>query len=209
MEATLAILAQKSNYGQVPTNSASSVRPNLANLPSSYSTNDIPTLKGSTGGTATTTVTSPAADTQSSFHKHNASLGRIPANAASRRVSRDLVGIDSRQEDMFNNAKQLHSELQANAQPFGPLTTVGSPVEPSMIATAPQFSSPAYYGGYGLPMMNMMQMGAASPYGNGMPYYQSQNQYGSFATPYNAISRGPDSQARIIQQRRMQNAEGK
>ena len=208
MEATLAILAQKSNFGQGPANGASSARPNLANLTSSYSTNDIPTLKGSSAGTVSATVTSPAADTQSSFHKHNASLGRIPANATSRRLSRDLVGMENRQEDMYSNVKQLHSELHASAQPFGPLTTASSPIEPSLATAAPQFGSPAYYGGYGMPMMNMMQMGAASPYGNGMPYYQSQNQYGPFTPQYNAVGRAPDSQARIIQQRRMQNAEG-
>ena len=207
MEATLAILAQKSNLGSGFVNGASSARPNLASLASSWSTNDIPTLKESAGVTGAT-ITSPTATEQSSFHKHNASLGRIPTNAINKRLSRDTSGLESRQDDNISNAMQLHSDLQASAAPFGPATTAGSPIDSSIAPTSPQYGGSAYYGGYGMSMMNMMQMGAASPYGNGIPYYQAQGQYGSFAPQYSAMSRGQDSQARVIQQRRMQNAEG-
>lgn len=212
MEATLAILAQKSAFGQGLGSGSSSSRPSLSSLQSSYSTNDIPTLKGSTEAPSAT-ITSPTVN-ESSFHKHNASLGRIPPSAMNKRFSRDLSNLESRQGDAFNGIKQLQTDIQPSATSFGSPTTAGSPTESSLIASPgglQQFNNQAYYGGYGIPVMNMgmsaLQLGTASPYSNGMQYYQAQNQFGSYA-PYNAGGRVQDSQSRIIQQRRMQNAEG-
>lgn len=213
MESTLASLAQKGAFGHVYANGSSS-RPNLASLQSSYSTNDIPTLKGSNGSTGAGVV-SPTANNQSSFHKHQASMGRVPAAAMNKRLSRDATSAEGRQEDTPNGVKQYQSDLQPNAIPFGPASTAISPIDQSVLLTSPglqQFNSPAFYAGYGMSMLNMginpMQIGTVSPYSNAMHYYQAQNPYGSFAT-YNGAGRGQDSQTRVVQQRRIQNAEGK
>ena len=210
MEATMAVLAQKNAFGSGLGN-ASASRPNIGSLQSSYSTNDIPTLKGSSA-TTSASITSPTANNQSAFHKHNASLGRIPPSAANRRMSRDVPSAETRPDEASNGVKQLQSDLQSSAAPFSPSYTAGSPTE-SGVVTSPglqQFTSPAAYYGYGLSLMNMgvspMQL-ANTSYGNGMQYYQPQNQYASFS-PYNTAGRGQDSQARVIQQRRMQNVEG-
>jgi hypothetical protein len=209
MEATLASFAQKGFNSSVSGSNMS--RPSLASL-QSYSTNDIPTLKGN-NVTSSAMISSPIATTANdSFHKHNASLGRIPANAMNNRLSRDLTNGDLLQEDPPTSSKSSHSELQASAAPFGPTTTVGTGLESSVLSPdVPQFNPQNYYGAYGMSLLNMgainpMQMANASAYGNGMQFYQ-QNQYGSYS-PYDA-GRFPDSQARVIQQRRMQNAEGK
>ena len=213
MEASLASLAQKSAFGQNITNGASSSRPNLANLQSSYSTNDIPTLKNANGTSAT--ISPEATHAQKHFHNHNASLGRIPPNAMNNRMSRDMTSTEARRDEPNNVFKQLSSDLQASAAPFGPSTSAGSPIDPSsgLVSSAAmqQFTSPAYYGGYGLQLINMgmtpMQMANPTVFGTQAALYQAQSQYGPYAQ-YNQGGRFPDSQARVIQQRRLQNAEG-
>ena len=213
MEASLASLAQKSAFGQNTSNGTTSSRPNIGNIPSSYSTNDIPTLKNSNGASAA--ISPEATHAQKHFHNHNASLGRIPPNALNNRMSRDLTGTEARRDESSNAIKQLGSELQASAAPFGPSTTAGSPVDPSPgLVSSPamqQYTSPAYYGGYGMQLINMgmtpIQMANPAPFGGQAALYQTQNQYTPYAQ-YNQGGRFPDSQARVIQQRRMQNAEG-
>lgn len=210
MEASLGYLTQKSLLSSNVSNGTSLARPN--NLQSSYSTNDIPTLKN---GNATTVIAPQATHAEKHFHNHNASLGRIPPNAVSNRVSRDLTIGESHREEQSNGLKHLRSELQASAPPFGPSTTAGSPVEPiDSIVNAPgtqQFAGPAYYGGYGMQMMNMgmtpAQVGGPAPFGNTTLFQAQSTQFGPYG-PYGQMGRFPDSQARVIQQRRMQNAEG-
>ena len=216
MEASIASFGSKGSFSQGLSNGAALSRPNLASLQSSYSTNDIPTLKGSHATNGGVAVSSPPANAQDSFHKHNASLGRIPPGAVNNRLSRDLSTSEPLQEEPPMSTKQFQSDLQASAAPFGPSTTAGTPIE-SALLTSPglqQFNGNAYYGGYGMSLLNMggitpIQM-AANPtaFSNGMQFYPSQNQFGSFTPPYNNMGRFPDSQARVIQQRRMQNAEG-
>lgn len=218
MEASIASFASKGSFSQGLSNGTALSRPNLANLQSSYSTNDIPTLKGSHGPGGNVTLASPPVKVQDAFHKHNASLGRIPPGAVNSRLSRDLSTNEPLQEESPTSVKPFQSDLQASAAPFGPSTTAGTPIEPSLLTSSglQQFNGNAYYGGYGMSLLNMgggaitpMQMSANSnAFGNGMQFYSPQNQFGSFAPPYNAMGRFPDSQARVIQQRRMQNAEG-
>jgi len=57
--------------------------------------------------------------------------------------------------------------------------------------------------------MNNLQLGAQPPWAGQMHLYQ--NAYGQYPQAYQQYggARFPDSQARVIQQRRMQNNEGK
>ena len=215
LEASLAAYG-KSLSGQTVVN-GNSARPNLASLQMSYSTNDIPTLKNTNG--LATAISPPKPNPQQQFHNHNASLGRIPAHAVNKRMSREVPAIsDVRQDEPSNGVKQIHSELQASAAPFGPTMSAASISDSSQVdhisnimasPPMPQYATQAFYGGYGMQLMNMgmspLQMNSPmgfnpqmSMYQNPYPPYQQYPQQGRF----------PDSQARVIQQRRLQNVEG-
>ena len=217
METSLAAYAQKGVLNQSLTNGTTPMRPSLANLQSSFSTNDIPTLKNANG--LASVIAPPKSIAQQQFHNHNASLGRIPPSAVINRQSREIVTSDTRREEPTNGFKQPQSDLQASAAPFGPSVPAsmsvsvpsdphGGPMSPSLIN---QYPGAAYYGGYGMQLMNMgmtpMPMGGNMGYANQMPLYQAQNQYSQYSQ-YGQQARFQDSQARVIQQRRLQNVEG-
>jgi hypothetical protein len=203
----------------------------MPKLQSSYSTNDIPTVKNTQGlGDATGNSAANLTHAEQHLHNHNASLGRIPMNAGNRH-SRDLSGGEAREEKAI---RPLSSVLQANAAPFGPNTT--SPASNSYTQTTMAhnpMSSPypqqPYYGGYG--MANGASNGATSPMGmvnlgmNNMnvgspqPTWNSMNQmavypshYGYNAGGYQAYGNTrygqQDSQARVMAARRNASTEG-
>jgi hypothetical protein len=204
----------------------------MPKLQSSYSTNDIPTVKNTHGlndsaGNSTTNLT----HAEQHLHNHNASLGRIPMNA-SNRLSRDLSGGEGRTEE--KTMRPLSSVLQANATPFGPTTTSAAPNGYASAAAAPNsMSSPygqqPYYGGYGMsngvpnsvpnPMnngmamlnlgMNNMNVGSPQPAWNSVAMYPPpQYGYNGFQQYNNSRYGQQDSQARVMAQRRNQGSEG-
>ncbi|KAF2097342.1 ARM repeat-containing protein, partial [Rhizodiscina lignyota] len=196
-------------------------------LTSSYSTNDIPTVKG-TNGMTTPTATNTHAEQH--LHNHNASIGRIPASVANRH-SRELSG-DVR-NDEAKAFRPMQSALHANAAPFGPTpTTLSTGMAPITLtstsnnayaAASPNSNTTAgatYYGGYGLPMANNLTLGMHNlNIGNPQPQWNNQ-QMQAYQTPFDSYkaaidqfkygqARFTDSQARVIQQRRLQQSEGK
>ena len=209
MEASLA--AYNGASSQAP--STESGRPStLGNIHSSYSTNDVLTLKKATG-LVNANITPPKTHAQQQFHNHNASLGRIPPNAMHNRQSRDLSsGGDVRRDEPANGVHQVLTGLQGSAAPFGPATTAPSPIE-SISNPMAQFNNPlqftnqAYFPGYGMQIMNMgmnpMPMANPLAFQNQMQTLQAQNSYSAFPS-YSNQGRFQDSQARVIQQRRMQ-----
>lgn len=211
MEASFAMYPQENLSGQVLTPESS--RPSLSNVQSSYSMNDVPTLKNA--NIVSTNITPPKTHAQQSFHNHNASLGRIPPNAMSNRHSRELSGVDTRREEQSNGYYHNSSALQASAAPFGPATTVSPPVDsiPSQLTqhNGMAFPNQNYYGGYGMQLVNMgmtsMQMANPIAFQNQMQGFQSPSGFSQYPN-YGNQGRFQDSQARIIQQRRMQNGEG-
>ena len=76
MEASLAAYGQSDQHGQVMSNEP--VRPTLANIHPSYSTNGVCTLKKANG--IVSTITHPKTQAQQQFHNHNASLSAIPSS---------------------------------------------------------------------------------------------------------------------------------
>ena len=211
MEASLAAYTSPSSQDS----SNESSRPTtLGSIHSSYSTNDVPTLKKPSALVPATNVTPPKTQAQQQFHNHNASLGRIPPSAMSNRHSRELSGGDARREDQGNGYQQMLSGLKASAAPFGPSTTAVSPVEaitnPVVQLEALQFQNQAFFPGYGMQMMNMgmtpVHMTSPIAFHNQMQPFQQQNGYSPF-TNYVAQGRFQDSQSRVIQQRRMQNGD--
>lgn len=212
MEANLAAYGQPTQHAQTVSNEP--VRPTLANIHPSYSTNDVPTLKKANGSMSNTTP--PKTQAQQQFHNHNASLGRIPPSAMSNRHSRELSGGDTRRDEHPNDYQQVISGLQASAAPFGPPTTAASPVDsiPNAMAqlnNAMQIPNQAYYPAFGMQMMNMgmtpMHISSPMAFHNQMQAFQPQNGFSPYPN-YGPQGRFQDSQARVIQQRRMQNGEG-
>ncbi|KAL3417660.1 RNA-binding protein (pumilio domain-containing protein) [Phlyctema vagabunda] len=186
-------------------------------LQSSYSTNDIPTMKNAGNGNSSVNNT-PNSHAQQHFHNHNASLGRIPPNAMNNRLSRDLSSADgpsNLREAQNGGYQSIQSALQASAAPFGPaLTQSISQGQPASAVTSPTsqqgYPVPGYYNNgnsnYNMQMMTMgmQNMSMAQPmYSPHNPYAPSS--YGGAGYPPNGGAR--DSQARVIQQRRQTDGE--
>ena len=190
---------------------------------SSYtkSTNDIPTLKSingdQSGGVPLNSLNSPPAqfsnlaNTNSTQVEQNIeSLTRITSGTNtgtntgtnSNRQSRDFaIGRNQETSDIFNTS--THTNLQANAQPFGPLSNQDMP---SFNNQAMPFNQPAYYGGYGMNMLNNgfgnMNIGGYGQQGqwqnqmqNQMqpPFQQGGSSFGGFQQQY------PNSNGQAVQ----------
>ncbi|PSN68391.1 ARM repeat-containing protein [Corynespora cassiicola Philippines] len=197
----------------------------MPKLQQSFSTNDVPTLKNGNGtnGANGSGVNSHA---EQHLHNHNASMGRIPHNVMSNRHSRELSTGFKDQE-----YRSMQSGLHASAAPFGPAITSAastngitagavssSTMSQYSTSTSTAGNSAPYYG-YGMSMANGLanQMNGLSigpQMGGPPPAYTPTGMYGnnggvsSYYNPY--ASYGPngrvqDSQARVIQSRRMQN----
>jgi hypothetical protein len=210
MESTLVPYSQASQV-----TSTDNARPTLANIQSSFSTNDLPTVKTVNALGAVSSPTKTQAQQQ--FHNHNASLGRIPLHAMNNRHSRELTVGESRREEQSNSHQNFPSALQASAAPFGPSTATSSAMESVSVPTGLNqhntgtYASPAFYGGYGMQLVNMgiapMPIGNPLTFNNQMQSFPPQIPFAPYQT-YGQSPRFQDSQARVIQQRRMQNGEG-
>jgi hypothetical protein len=193
----------------------------MPKLTQSYSTSDVPTLKNGAGvnGANGLGFNSHA---EQHFHNHNASLGRIPQNVLSNRHSRELSS--GYKESEYRPAQ---SGLHASAAPFGPAITSAAPnggipatiSSPAMSQYSSVSAANAPYYGYGMSMLNGAmtnlnlgggpgpQYGGPAQYApNGM--YGNGQQYNPYAT-YGPNGRVQDSQARVIQTRRLQNDSNK
>ncbi|TWU74918.1 hypothetical protein ED733_004462 [Metarhizium rileyi] len=196
-------------------------------LQSSFSANDVPTLKNPSGPSVMSGNANNHA--QQHFHNHNASMGRIPAGAMPARHNRDLSGDNSMNagREQPNGFQSIQSALHASAEPFGPSLTsavqVSSPSAvsgPPTIAPANTFNNfyPANgYGSsanssgssFGMPMLTagMQQMNMNGV--NGGNLYPAQNYTGYGSMSFNQGAGQPrDSQARVIQHRRQLDNEG-
>lgn len=213
MESSLAPFSQTSLPSQVT--ATDNARPILANIQSSFSTSDLPTVKtvNGLGGISSPTKT----QAQQHFHNHNASLGRIPPHAVNNRHSRELAVGETRREEQNNTQQYYNSLLQASAAPFGPSSATVSPMESIPVPSgsnqinAGPYAAPAFYGGYGMHLVNMgmgpIPIGNPLTFNNQMQPFPPQFPLAAYQT-YGQSGRFPDSQARVIQQRRIQNGEG-
>ena len=175
----------------------------MPKLQQSFSSNDVPTLKN--GDTANPGF-GPKTHAEQHLRNHNVNLGRVPANMAGRH-SRELSAG-------FANNAPFGSALHASAAPFGPVlpsptTTVASPA-PSMYSMYSNATSGPGFVGYGMTALangiSGMSMSQGQMY---QPMYAGPQQFGGAAynpyATYNGDGQVRDSQARVIQSRRMQN----
>jgi hypothetical protein len=174
-------------------------------LQSSYSANDVPTMKTSSNGTGANTPNSHAQH----FHNHNASLGRIPPNAINNRQSRDLTSVETTtlREGQNSSYQTVQSALQASAPVFGPpiSQTMSQPQSPGAIASPAMttYAVPNYYN-YNMQMMAMGMQNLQL----GQSVYSPQNPYANYGSMYQPQNGMRDSQSRVIQQRRQNDGEG-
>ncbi|KAF9701988.1 hypothetical protein EKO04_000277 [Ascochyta lentis] len=189
----------------------------MPKLTQSFSASNVPTTKNGNGVNGNGNGTNGNVNTHAEqhFNQHNVNLGRIPPHAVSHRHSRELSTGFKEQE-----YRPVSSGLHASAAPFGPAITTasGSGSLSSTVGSSAmsQYSSTtagnAPYYGFGMNMLNGAmngmslgpQYGGPPPYGpNGM--YPGTGQYFNPYATYGPNGRVQDSQARVIQSRRMQN----
>lgn len=196
------------------------IQANPPKLLSSYSANDVPTMKSTSNGNSSSTDNSKNTHAQQHFHNHNASLGRIPPNAAannrhSRELSNGETSVNSR-DIQANSYPSIQSALQASAPAFGPpmsqsqnvqsqtqtpaiAPSVNMPVSPNM----PPYNGNGYYNtNYNMQMIMGMQNMQI-----GQQMYPPTT-YGYQGGMYPQKHGGRDSQARVIQQRRQNDGQG-
>jgi len=191
-------------------------------LQSSFSSNDIPTVKNMSGAG----MPSANAHAQQHFHNHNASIGRIPPGAVkrhSRELSGDNHAVTSQPGGTFPS---IQSQLQANAPSFGPIASSQAPVQSPVSAgninnsaTSPSVAPvgsfqyhPSYgqnppNGAYNMGMLTMGMQNMNMNGMNGMNGYPPQN-YTGYNPVYQPAVQPRDSQQRVMQQRRAQNDDG-
>jgi len=172
----------------------------MPKLQSSYSTNDIPTMKNTNGVNASVGLPQKT-HAEQHFHNHNANMGRIPQNAVGNRQSRDLSGGDSQEQK--SPYQQIHSALHAGAAPFGPTMTSAAANSAMTSSAMAQYAAPAYYGGYGMAMMGMGMGNMQQPqWNNQMPMYSGG--YGTYGQGYQQFPQGRmhDNQSRALVDRR-------
>jgi Pumilio-family RNA binding repeat len=181
------------DYAGIKSVTPSAGRP--MSLQSSFSTNDLPTMKNSSGVATNSTPSKAYVDQQ--LHNRNANLGRIPSNAASNRQSRDFplgtISVESKRDE---KAQNMQSQLQASAAPFGLQMT--STAESNVLSTSvvPYGSNmPANNYGYSMQTYNL----SSNPTNNQLQTLQGG--YTPYAT-YGGYGRLQDSQTRVVHQRR-------
>lgn len=117
-----------------------SSRPNV--LQTSFSSNDVPTVKKSFGIENMNT-----SQAESQFHAHNVSLGRIPLGAIPNRQSRDVGKLNLNngimKSDEQNYGINQASALQASAAPFGPGYTTDL-ISSGITSPIDNFAQPMY-----------------------------------------------------------------
>lgn len=165
-------------------NTAPSAASRPTSLQSSYSTNDLPTVKDDEFDPAIT----PPKTHAGLFHQHHGSLGRIPTHAANGRQTRDSP---ERDESKLHGSQPPSTSLQASAAPFGPhmTTTASNPVVPGSAPSAPMASVPPSFYGYGIQpyLGNPMQANGQLPGYNPPAPYGGYHPYGNFRVNESAV----------------------
>ncbi|KAE8152451.1 hypothetical protein BDV25DRAFT_128008 [Aspergillus avenaceus] len=162
-------------------------------LQSSYSTNDLPTVKDDGYNAA---ITPPKTHAESFQQQAAANVGRIPASAVNSRQRKDSAERD--EVNVQAPRSQQQTNLQANAAPFGPQLTSAANASAVAPAALTSFQQPFY--GYGV----QAYMGNPLQANGQLQSYNPTTPYGAF--PAYGNYRLPETPAKAIGSRR--NAEG-
>ena len=129
-------------------------------------------------------------------------------------MSRELTSGDAStlRESQNGNYQSMQSVLQASAPPFGPSLTQGmsqAQIPAAMTSPTTQpYAAPYATPNYNNYNMQMMTMGMQNM-GLGQPMYSPHQPYMNYGSMYSPQTGVRDSQARVIQQRRQNDGEGK
>ncbi|KAJ4557958.1 hypothetical protein HRR78_001633 [Exophiala dermatitidis] len=142
-----------------------------ASLQTSYSTNDVPTVRKSLNLESAATPSKMQTDQQ--FHNHNVSLGRVPAGAMNNRQSRELTNGSAKIDDksnMSNMSAATLPGLHASVAPFNTavVTTESNMTGPS--GPTANYPPPQQYQ-YNMQTFNVSQMNPQPGMGNATPGY--------------------------------------
>ncbi|KAK0363246.1 hypothetical protein LTS02_013069 [Friedmanniomyces endolithicus] len=193
---------------------------------SSYSTNDIPTLRSINGGPSSgpaTAITSPSRQSIGlvDVSSPENTISRITSIASSSnnnidRQSQDFSLALNQQDSSNDLTAAVNSGLQANAAPFGPMgNTHDSPMQNGQNGMSPYAQPPYFQPGYNMQMlnngfgnMNVGGYGGQPQWPAQMNMYGQPNGYGGYQQfgqngQANAgAGRFPDNQRALTQQRR-------
>jgi hypothetical protein len=164
-------------------------------LQSSYSTNDLPTIKGNGAGTAIT----PPNTHNEHMHHHNTSMGRISQNGVNNQAKTDFD-----ETELYGTQSTLH----ASAPPFGPQLSSPAPANHVSSAVAPMglpFQVPAVpafnygiqpYVGQATPINGHLQhFGGGSAFNNAYPGYGPGFRFNESAARGNMAQRRQENDA--------------
>lgn len=154
--------AERSTEAMTPVPSS---RP--TSLQSSYSTNDLPTVKGNGFDAAVT----PPKNHNEHLNQHNASMGRIPTGAVNNRPVRD-----SPESDGIKTSQPAPTMLQASAAPFGPQLTSAAP-NPGLNGSVAPTGLPFPIYGYGIQQPFVGQSGQSN---HPMASFGAPNNFGAY-----------------------------
>ena len=191
LEGGLVFPSERSSEAMTP---VPSNRP--TSLQSSYSTNDLPTVKGADNNNKSgfdAAITPPKTHTEH-LHSHNASMGRIPTGAVNRQSR------DTSESDGSKNGQSTPTLLHGNAVPFGPQLTSAAP---NTGITAPTVPFPPLYN-YGMPPA---YGGQAVQNNNQLPGFPAANAYGGYANYSNYRYNEAGGRNSISSQRRQTEGE--
>ncbi|KIX09150.1 uncharacterized protein Z518_00228 [Rhinocladiella mackenziei CBS 650.93] len=153
-------------------------------LQTSYSSNDVPTVKKSL--TLDSIPTPPKTQAEQQFHNHNVSLGRIPANAMNNRQSREIINGAAKVEDKAISSAPPMSNLHASAAPFSSTYSAASDPNLTNMTSLPAAYPPAQPYVYNMQSYNVNQMNPQAPVGGSAGAYgQNQGVFG-MNSGYNA-----------------------
>ncbi|KAJ5115278.1 hypothetical protein NUU61_001037 [Penicillium alfredii] len=193
LEGSLLFNSERSHEAATPVPSS---RP--TSLQSSYSTNDLPTVKGNG---LNTSVTPPKTHAEH-LHQHNASMGRIPPSAVNgTRQSKESPEAD---ESKLATTQPAQTMLQASAAPFGPQLSTVSPSNniPGTVTPAGfPFQAPLY--GYGVQPF----VGQVGQPGNQLAPFSASNAYGGYQNYSNGYRFNEGANRGGIVQRRQGDAD--
>ncbi|KAL2421722.1 Pumilio domain-containing protein C6G9.14 [Exophiala dermatitidis] len=139
-----------------------------ASLQTSYSTNDVPTVRKSLNLDSAATPSKMQTDQQ--FHNHNVSLGRVPAGVMNNRQSRELTNGSAKIDDKSNMSTATLSGLHASAAPF---STAVVATESNMTGPSGPTANypPSQQYQYNMQTFNVSQMNPQPGMGNATPGY--------------------------------------
>ena len=126
-------------------------------LQSSYSSNDVPTMKNPSGSSLLTNNANNHA--QQHLHNHNASIGRIPQGILPTRHSREMSNesntmntnreqVQVQQVQQAQQYPSIQSALQANAAPFGPSSTIVTAPHQNITSSSNGVAGINHYNGF-------------------------------------------------------------